>query len=255
MDQAYRIASNRMAGRKVIVTGAASGIGKAVAELFHAEGASLALMDQNEQGLRDIAGKLDAAPIIVDLADADRLADAVREAGDAMGGIDGVVNCAAYSRGGPVTEISDEIFARAVSVNLMAPFVICRSALPYLRAAPRATIVNIASGQGLLPNAPNNSAYSATKGGLIALSKALACELAPHIRVNALAPGLTNTPMAQHLFADYADPNDAPFVQQYAMRRIAEPREIANGVLFLSCEESSFVTGIVMAVDGGRTYH
>ena len=172
-----------------------------------------------------------------------------------MGGIDGIVNCAAYSKGGPIEQMTDEILGRFVAVNLTAPYVICRAALPYLREAESATIVNIAPGQGLLPNTPNNTAYAATKGGLIAFSKGLACEIAPKIRVNALAPGLTNTPMASFLFKDYADPNEAPFVQQYALRRIAEPIEIAKGVLFLSCADSSYVTGIVLPVDGGRSYH
>jgi NAD(P)-dependent dehydrogenase (short-subunit alcohol dehydrogenase family) len=247
--------TGKMAGRRVIVTGAASGIGRAIATLFHAEGAQLALFDLNEAALAEVADALGATAIAIDLADTLALEAAVVCAAEAMGGIDGIVNCAAYSKGGPIEKTTNEILGRFVAVNLTAPYVICRSALPYLREAEGATIVNIASGQGLLPNSPNNTAYAATKGGLIAFSKGLACEVAPRIRVNALAPGLTNTPMAVHLFKDYPDPNDAPFVQQYALRRIAEPIEIAKGVLFLSCADSSYVTGIVLPVDGGRSYH
>lgn len=244
----------RMAGRRVIVTGAASGIGKAIAELFKAEGASLALIDLTEDALQDAARELGAVAIALDLADTPAIEAAVARGADAMGGIDGIVNCAAYSKGGPIETMTDTILARFIAVNLTAPYVLCRAALPHLRQADGATIVNIASGQGLLPS-PNNTAYAATKGGLIAFSKGLAVELAPAIRVNALCPGLTNTPMAAALFQDYADPNDAPFVKQYALRRIAEPIEIARGALYLSCADSSYVTGITLPVDGGRTFH
>jgi NAD(P)-dependent dehydrogenase (short-subunit alcohol dehydrogenase family) len=127
--------------------------------------------------------------------------------------------------------------------------------LPHLQKAPVATIVNIASGQALLPNAPNNTAYAATKGGLVAFTKSLAAEVAPQVRANALCPGVTNTPMAAPLFAGYANPSDAPWVKQYALRRVAEPIEIARAALFLTSAESSYVTGVALAVDGGRTFH
>ena len=245
----------RMRGRRVIVTGAASGIGSAIAGLFRDEGARLALLDHSEDALAEVSRDLGAEAIPIDLADTAAIGAAVEQAARAMGGIDGVVNCAAFSKGGPIGEMDDERLARFMAVNLTAPYVLCRAALPHMLSAVGATIVNIASGQGLLPNTPNNTAYAATKGGLIAFSKSLAAELAPGIRVNAVAPGLTNTPMARPLFAAYADPSDAPFVKQYALQRVAEPIEIANAVLFLSCAESSYVTGIAMAVDGGRTFH
>lgn len=244
-----------LAGRKVIITGAASGIGKAIAELFAQEGASLALFDINQAALEAVSAELGATSFVIDLFDTAALEGAVERAARALGGIDGIVNCAAYSKGGPIEATNNEVLGRFVAINLTAPYVLCRAALPYLRQAECATVVNIASGQGILPNAPNNTAYAATKGGLIAFSKSLAAELAPGIRVNALAPGVTNTPMAAHLFEGYADPSDAPFVQQYALRRIAEPGEIASAALFLTSAQSSYVTGIVLPVDGGRTYH
>ena len=117
-------------------------------------------------------------------------------------------------------------------------------------------MVNIASGQGILPNAPNNTAYCATKGGLIAFTKNLAVEGAGFgVRANAVAPGVTNTPMASITFKDYENPSDAPFVQQYALKRVADPIEIANAILFLTSDESSYVTGSALAVDGGRCFH
>lgn len=245
----------RLAGRHMLVTGAASGIGRAIAELFHAEGAKLALFDFNEEGVKAVAARLGAVPIALDLADSPAVEPAVEDAARQLGGIDGVVNCAALGKASPIGETDLEQFSQFTAINLVAPYLICRAALPHMRKAKGATIVNIASGQALLPNTPNNTAYAATKGGLVALSKALAAELAPGIRVNAVCPGVTNTAMTAPLLAGYDNPNDAPWVRQYALQRIAEPIEIAQAVLFLSCAESSYITGSALAVDGGRCFH
>ncbi|MBV8094007.1 MAG: SDR family oxidoreductase, partial [Acetobacteraceae bacterium] len=118
--------------------------------------------------------------------------------------------------------------------------------LPWLKKAPLAMIVNIASGQGLVPNTPNMTAYAASKGGVVNLTRALAAELAPSIRVNSVCPGMVDTPMTTGLQRE---------VDRYAMKRIAEPLEIAQAILFLTSAESSFVTGAALAVDGGGTFH
>jgi NAD(P)-dependent dehydrogenase (short-subunit alcohol dehydrogenase family) len=141
------------------------------------------------------------------------------------------------------------------AINLIAPYMICKAALPHMLDRGAGAIVNIASGQGLLPNAPFNTAYAATKGGLISFSKSLAAEMAPKIRVNAVCPGVTLTGMTEFIFRDYDDPSDAPFVQQYAMKRVAQPEELASAILFLISDESSYVTGSALAVDGGRCFH
>jgi NAD(P)-dependent dehydrogenase (short-subunit alcohol dehydrogenase family) len=245
----------RLAGRRIIVTGAASGIGKAIAELFRREGAALALIDRDAAGLETVAGAIDALPLTLDLVEGQAIAPTVDHAAREMGGLDGLVNCAAYSVATSIEESSPQYWDKAVAVNLTAPYLLSKAAIPHLRWAGIATIVNIASGMGILPNAPNNTAYSATKGGLIAFSKSLAAELAPHVRVNVVAPGVTNTPMAAPLFKGYNNPNDAPWVRQYALKRIAEPIEIAHAALFLTSAESSYVTGIALAADGGRTFH
>ena len=104
-------------------------------------------------------------------------------------------------------------------------------------------------------NSPNNTAYAMTKAGVIGFTKALAAEAAPAVRVNAVAPGVTGTPMITELIKGYNDPTEAPFVKQLAMKRVADPSEIAHGVLFLLSEDASFVTGSALAVDGGRCYH
>jgi NAD(P)-dependent dehydrogenase (short-subunit alcohol dehydrogenase family) len=246
----------RLAGRRVLITGAASGIGKATAELFASKGAKLALVDANAEGVKAVAGALGAEAIPFDLTEVEKIEDMVAQVGRDMGGLDGVVNCAALGTARPLVEMDLAFFRKVSAINFEAPIMICKAALPLMQAAGGGTIVNIASGQGLVPNAPNNTAYCATKGGLIAFSKNLAVEGAAYgVRVNAVCPGVTNTPMASFTFKDYANPSDAPFVQQYALKRVAEPVEIANAILFLTCNESSYVTGSALAVDGGRCFH
>jgi NAD(P)-dependent dehydrogenase (short-subunit alcohol dehydrogenase family) len=247
--------SQRLRDRHVVITGAASGIGRAIAELFHREGAKLALIDRDASGLAAVAGSLNAVPLPFDLSDSESIASTIELAVRAIGGLDGVVNCAAMGVASPIGETDLAQLSKFIAINLTAPYLLCRAALPHLQKAQVATIVNVASGQALLPNAPNNTAYAATKGGLVAFTKSLAAEVAPRVRANALCPGVTNTPMAAPLFAGYAKPSDAPWVKQYALQRVAEPIEIARAALFLSSAESSFITGVALAVDGGRTFH
>jgi NAD(P)-dependent dehydrogenase (short-subunit alcohol dehydrogenase family) len=139
-----------------------------------------------------------------------------------------------------------------MAVNLTAPFLVCREALPHLRQAEGAAIVNVSSGSALLPIGNTLTSYAASKAGLIAFSKALASELAPHVRVNVLCPGAVDTPMIlDSIRALAVDAERSP----YALRRLAEPREIAEGILYLISSASTYVTGITLAVDGGRTFH
>ena len=256
MSDTVESTDRRLAGRRILITGAASGIGKATAELFASKGASLALVDANAEGVREVAAQLGAKAFPFDLTDVENVGTMVEEAAAAMGGLDGVVNCAGLGTAKPLVETDLAFFRRVSAINFESPIMICKAALPLMKAAGGGTIVNIASGQGILPNAPFNTAYAATKGGLIAFTKNLAVEAAGFgVRANALAPGVTNTPMAAFTFKDYDDPSDAPFVQQYALKRVANPLEIANGILFLTSDESSYVTGSALAVDGGRCFH
>ncbi|MBA3055934.1 MAG: SDR family oxidoreductase [Sphingomonadales bacterium] len=247
--------SGRLAGRRIIVTGAASGIGAATARLFAKEGATLALFDVQREKLAAVAGETGGEAIAFDLMDESAIAPAVERAAAAMGGIDGLVNCAGVAGGAPLGEMEPANWHLTMGVNLTAPYLICRAALPHLQAGGAATIVNIASGQGLLPNGPGVSAYAASKAGLIAFTKALASELAPAVRSNAVAPGIVNTPLVEAVLGNYANPDDAPFVRQYALQRVARPEELAEAILFLTSDASSYVTGTVLAVDGGRTFH
>jgi NAD(P)-dependent dehydrogenase (short-subunit alcohol dehydrogenase family) len=249
--------AERLAGRHVLVTGAAGGIGEAIAELFVSEGAKVAALDYNLAGVTQVAERIGAVAIGFDLGKLGEIDAMVNDVATRLGGLDGIVNCAAYATGGPLEDMTQEILATFTSVNLVAPMLICRAALPHLTKSKDASIVNIASGQGILPNAPNNTAYAATKGGLIAFTKSMAAEFATrNIRVNAVAPGATNTAMTKVFLDQYRDDlSKAPFLQQYAMKRAADPGEIANSVLFLLSNEASYVTGSALAVDGGRCFH
>lgn len=237
--------TGRLRQRRILITGAASGIGRRTAQLFAAEGAALILLDRSAEALTEIANQTGGCAFAADVTDETAMADAIARGAQA-GGIDGVVNAAGILVRGGVLEVGLAEWRRAIDINLTGIYIAVRCALPWLSKAMDATIVNIASGQGLLPNSPGMTAYAASKGGVVNLTRALAAELAPQIRVNSVCPGMVDTPMTQ------GGPQD---VSPYALGRIADPLEIANAILFLTSADSSFVTGAALAVDGGRTFH
>lgn len=244
----------RLSGRRIILTGGASGIGEAVALLFAEEGAKLGIIDVNAQGLDSIISRSGAKGAVCDLEDGAAIDLAVEKLAADLGGIDGVVNCAGIRFSKFLPEQDPESWRRMMAVNLDAPYRICRASLPHLTAQPKATIVNVSSGQALLPSVPGISAYATSKAGLVAFTKVLAAELAPSIRVNAICPGLVATPMVAE-FLGGEDPDKSEFAKQYALKRSASAREIAEVALFLTSDASSYITGVALAADGGRTFH
>jgi NAD(P)-dependent dehydrogenase (short-subunit alcohol dehydrogenase family) len=236
----------RLQERRILITGAASGIGRKVAELFANEGAAAALLDRNRDGLAEVVRETRGFAVEADVTQEPSVLRAVEQGAGAMGGIDGIVNAAGIVIHGSVLDVGVADWQRVLDVNLTGAYIVVRCCLPWLKKAPFATIVNIASGQGLLPNTPNMTAYAASKGGVVNLTRALAAELAPSIRVNSVCPGMVDTPMTAGLQRE---------TDRYAMKRIADPLEIAQAILFLTSAESSFVTGAALAVDGGRTFH
>ncbi|SCK10579.1 NAD(P)-dependent dehydrogenase, short-chain alcohol dehydrogenase family [Variovorax sp. HW608] len=243
----------RLQGRHVLITGAASGIGRATAELFARHGARLALLDRDAAAVREVARQFDAFHAAIDVADEALVRAAVRDAAQAMDDtIDAVVNSAGMAIPAPLADTRLEDWNRVLAVNLTGPFLLCREALPWLRRAEGSTIVNVSSGSALLPVGMAISSYVASKSGLIALTKALASELGPQIRANAVCPGAVDTPLLPDVLRVKAqDPAQSP----YALKRIATPEEIAQAILYLTSSESSYVTGTALAVDGGRTFH
>jgi NAD(P)-dependent dehydrogenase (short-subunit alcohol dehydrogenase family) len=238
--------SGRLQGRRILITGAASGIGQRTAELFAAEGAALTLLDCDRKRLAGVARETGGVAVEADVTQEASVARAVEQGASTMGGIDGAVNAAGIVIHGSVLDVGVADWKLVLDVNLTGTYIVIRCCLPWLAKAPFATIVNIASGQGLLPNTPNMTAYAASKGGVVNLTRALAAELAPSIRVNTVCPGMVDTPMTAGLQRE---------LNRYAMKRIADPLEIAQAILFLTGTESSFVTGAALAVDGGRTFH
>lgn len=238
--------NGRLRGRRIVITGAASGIGSRTAQLFAAEGAALALLDMNEAGLAEIARETGGQGFVLDVTDEAAMQGAIAQAAAVMGGIDGLVTSAGVMSRGTARDTSPADWRRVIEINLMGAYIAIHNCLPFMEEATGATIVTLSSGQGLLPNVPNRTAYAASKSGVVGLTRSLAAELAPSIRVNCVAPGLVDTPMAADVRSNSGN---------YAMRRLAEPLEIANAILFLTGSESSYVTGATLAVDGGRTFH
>ena len=241
----------RLAGRKIIVTGAASGMGKAIAELFAHEGAALALFDVQDGPLAEIAAKTGGSAFSVDVSSEEKVNDAVAKAAEAMGGIDGIVNAAGILRTLPFEDTTPDIWRRVHDVNLFGPYLLCRAALPMLReGSTEATIVNIAS-MGGIQTPPMMAAYGASKAGLIALTQGLAIELAPKIRANSLCPGIIDTPMNNAVWGAQPGLGDQIASQRIGLRRQGTPLEVAYLALFLTSRESSFITGAVYTIDGG----
>jgi len=251
--------SGRLAGRHALIAGGAKGIGAATAELFLAEGAQVAVLDRDRGALDDFTARCASRVFgaVADVSDAEAVAAAVASAAGALGGIDAVVNAAGIDLVADVETMPLEAWNRVLAVNLTGPMLVMRACYPHLKAAGSGTIVNVSSGAGLLP-LQNRTAYCASKAGLQMASKALAMEAAAFgIRVNTVCPGAVETDLFRDGLADTPDPEAAyeAVRARYALRRIAEPAEIAAAILWLTSAESSFVTGTAMAVDGGRTFH
>ncbi|MCL8011267.1 SDR family NAD(P)-dependent oxidoreductase [Streptomyces sp. AS02] len=239
-------AMRRLDRRRIVITGAAAGIGRAVAHLFAREGAALVLLDRDADGLATTAAETGSTAFPLDITDEAGVASAAEQAASALGGIDGLVNCAGIMYRGMVADVPVEQWRRVLDVNLTGTYLVSRACLPWLREEAGSTIVNMASGQGLLPNSPGYTAYAASKGGIITLTRALAAELAPRVRVNSVCPGMVDTAMAD---------GHRDNAVHYALKRLATPEEIAQVILFLTGGDSSYVTGAALAADGGRTFH
>jgi len=247
-------------GRRILITGAASGIGRATAARFLQEGAAVAALDRDDAALAATRTRLAGAAIHAiscDVADGASVARAVEAAAAALGGLDGVVNAAGIDLVVDLEQMSLADWNRVLAVNLTGPMLVMQAAFRHLRAAGNATIVNVSSGAGLSP-LRQRTAYCASKAGLQMASKVLAMEAAEFgIRVNTVCPGAVETPLFRSGIDAAPDPAAAyqAVRARYALQRVAEPDEIAAAILWLTSAESSYVTGVALAVDGGRTFH
>ncbi len=248
--------SGRLAGKTALITGAASGIGRATAALFHAEGAKVAASDRNEAGLAGLEGVADLT-LPQDVTDEARWRQVVDAVMAAFGRLDILVNSAGIALKGNIETATLADFRRTEAVNVEGVFLGCREAIRVMRGNGGGSIVNLSSVAGIIGDA-QSAAYCASKGAVRLLTKsaALYCGRAGYnIRLNSVHPSFADTPMVQELIASSKNPER---VREGLMRaaplgRMGRPEEVANAILYLASDESSFTTGIELMVDGGLT--
>lgn len=239
-----------------LVTGAASGIGAAVARRLGADGAKLALFDRDPEVAQVVdslrGAGVDAACWIVDVTDEAQVARAVAAASE-PGGLRAVVACAGVEAQGTVTSTNLATWERTLAVNLTGVYLVARHAVPYLIKNEHSSFTAIASDAGVLA-AQNYAAYVASKHGLIGLIKCMALDYGPDgLRSNAVAPGFVETPMAKRLFAGTSAKERDYFMSTVPLGRFARPEEVADAVAHLSSSGASYVNGMVYRLDGGAT--
>jgi NAD(P)-dependent dehydrogenase (short-subunit alcohol dehydrogenase family) len=236
----------RLEGKVCVITGAAGGIGAETARLFGDEGATVVGVDLSPESVGDLA-------LEADVTDDDAVRDTYAQVRERFGHVDVLFNNAGISPtdDASVLDTSLEAWQRVQEVNLKSVFLCCKHGIPHLLDAGGGSVINTASFVAVMGAATSQISYTASKGGVLAMSRELGVEFAQRgVRVNALCPGPVNTPLLQELFAK--DPEQAQRrLVHLPMGRFAEAREIAQGALFLASDDSSYVTASTFLVDGG----
>jgi NAD(P)-dependent dehydrogenase (short-subunit alcohol dehydrogenase family) len=246
----------KLQGRVALVTGAASGISRSVAIRFAAEGAAVMAADFDEKGagetveqIRAAGGRAEAAKF--DVSRPEEVKQVVERTIEALGDLHILFNGAGILAYGTVIETSDETWARVMAVNLSGTFHCCRAVVPHMAAKGRGSIINVASTTGSHDACAHAVAYVASKGGVTLLTRGMAIDHAKQgIRVNAICPGPTDTPMLRDALTE--EQLEA-FAKTFPMGRLGRPDELAAAAVFLASDDASFVTGSLMYVDGGQT--
>ena len=259
--------TNQLQGARALVTGAASGIGRAIAVAFAREGATVAVHARDERRAAETLGEIAKAggkafPAIADIADSGQVKRMCEAAIDRLGGMDIVVNNAGIADFGRVVDMDEAQLDRIMTVNLKAPFLVAKHVLPRMIEQKRGgSIIFVASTNGKTADA-EWSAYNSSKHGLLGLSKCLAAEVGrEQIRVNAICPGWIETDMAKDCFRTIAEQTGKPFEELYddgmrtnMMRALIPTEDVANMAVYLASERARFITGQSMNVDAGLCY-
>ncbi|MBI3949038.1 MAG: glucose 1-dehydrogenase [Acidobacteria bacterium] len=252
----------RLLNKRAVVTGGASGIGRAIVERFAQEGASVAVCDINAEACHELVNQLHTQGyrVVATVGDVSTAEDArrmVAEAVSFLGGLDILINNAGVDIKGTVVSITDEGWDRQIAVNLTGVYRMSKCAIPEMIKAEGGAIVNIGSVAGFL-GITGLAAYGTSKGAVVQLTRNLAADFAPYnIRVNSVNPGTVDTPLLEHACRELAGPGGDweairnMYAEAQLIKRVAQPSEIANAVLFLASDEASFITGTALMVDGG----
>lgn len=247
----------RLKGKVALVTGGASGFGAGIVLSYVREGAKVVILDLNGNGAQKIADAAGGGTIAVagDVTKQSDIDAAVKRAVDTFGKLDIVVNNAGWTfRNKPMLEVSEAEFDKVFAINVKSIFLMTNAVVPVMRKQKSGRIINIGSTAGLRPR-PGLTWYNATKGAVNLMSKSMAVELAPDgIRVNCIAPVIGETALLESFMGVPDTPeNRAKFLATIPLGRMAKPGDVANACVYLGGDESEFLTGVVLPVDGGRT--
>ncbi|HWU32118.1 MAG TPA: 3-oxoacyl-ACP reductase [Marmoricola sp.] len=245
--------TGRLDGRVAVVTGGCSGIGLATVKRFLEEGAKVVVGDVNDALGAELATELGFTYVHVDVTSKDEVDALFKTAKDTYGSVDIAFNNAGISppEDDSILDTDLDAWRKVQEVNLTSVYLCCKAALPYMLEQGRGSIINTASFVAVMGAATSQISYSASKGGVLSMSRELGVQFARQgVRVNALCPGPVNTPLLQELFAKDAE-RAARRLVHVPMGRFGEPEEMANAVLFLASDESSFITANTFLVDGG----
>lgn len=252
--------SKRLDGKVVIITGAASGIGKGTAELFAEEGAKLVLIDKDKQGLSEITNKVIEEYGVCEMVCGDVsshliIEQAVQLSVQTYGTVDVVFNNAGIMPTGNLLEFPEELWEQVMNVNVKSMFLMCKQVIPIMLKQGRGSIINTSSVMAVLTE-PNHTAYTSSKAAIIGLTKEIAVTYAEHgIRCNSICPGWVDTEMNRKFAMDIGGFDKLyPIIkQQQPLGRMATIREVANAVLFLASDDSTAVSGSSLFVDGASS--